>query len=319
MCAVAPCESVAKAWSFPREVLRLGELLAGAASPRERELVALARRLLGVDWGNRRASERTRVLAEVLAAMRKVGVTVGPELEPRLARSARQTVRASRDRTREGGIPVAVDFGRVARGVVERLPGLHALYVRDEMGRRVDSFGATARSIVARGLAEGLGRGDIAADLAAAADGLRARSYWDLIAASFMGTARSLGELTAYAEAGVRRYELVATLDEHTTPFCVLINGTVFSVGDALQRWEAVARSQDPFALKASFPWVRSSRGDDGSVELWVRRGEDRESIAKVDAAGRSEAPPSAERLTELGLGLPPFHGHCRTTCLPIL
>src|SRR5258708_4771028 len=111
---------------------------------------------------------------------------------------------------------IAADLNAIDHRTIAYVTRANALFVRDEYGRRLESFGEQARRIVARGLEQGLGRDDIAEDLAAAADVAligRSRRYWDVVAASFIGEGRSLSQISAYAEARIDRYVLLAILD----------------------------------------------------------------------------------------------------------
>lgn len=80
--------------------------------------------------------------------------------------------------------------------------------MRDAYGRRHNAFSAEARRIVAEGLAQGLGRDDLAETLAETARRHlveRARPYWDLVASAFVRNARAYGQVLAYAEVTVAR------------------------------------------------------------------------------------------------------------------
>ena len=73
--------------------------------------------------------------------------------------------------------------------------------------------------MVADGLEAGLGRQDIAQDLARAATSTlagRGKPYWEVVAGSFIGQGRSFGNLSAFAEAGLDRYVFEAVLDERS-------------------------------------------------------------------------------------------------------
>jgi SPP1 gp7 family putative phage head morphogenesis protein len=178
---------------------------------------------------------------------------------------------------------------------------------------------------VARGLEHGLGRDEIAGDLAEAAELAlvdRARSYWDVVAASFVGEARSMSQMSSYAEAGIDRYMLVAVLDEHTTDTCRFLDGKVLDIADAMRTFDRLEASDDPLAIKKERPWVRERVGDDGRRVLAIDRGGESTVLAVVERSGvgaRADRGTfarevSARYLAPAGVGFPPFHGLCRTT-----
>jgi hypothetical protein len=199
------------------------------------------------------------------------------------------------------------------------------LFVRDEYGRRLESFGVRARGIVAHGLERGLGRDDIGADLAAAAERAfvdRGRAYWNVVAASFVGEGRSLSQLSSYVEAGIDRYVFSAILDEVTTDVCRWMDGKVLQTRDAVRMFERMEASDDPLAIKRERPWVRERVSHDGVRELVVRRGDVVTTLAAIERSGvgvRDDRGSFARAIDDRdlapsGISLPPLHGCCRST-----
>jgi hypothetical protein len=244
---------VSKAWTFEGAVLRLGDLLRDVAGPAERAAAKAALAALDTDWARLSARERTRRVKAAVAAARGALRDVPKATIRVLGRSGVETVTTARR-----GLKAAVAFGAFDQRAVRRLTSSNALFVRDALGRRSDAMGARAKAVVARGLERGLGRADIAAELELAAEGLRGGAYWDVVAGAFTGTARSLGHLSAFADAGVRQYQLVAVMDEHTC----FPRGTPIETAEGMRAIEHVLPGDR----------VRTHRGRDRRVLATRRR-----------------------------------------------
>lgn len=227
-------------------------------------------------------------------------------------------------------VGVREEFNAVDRRIAAHVTRTQVNFVTDELGRRVEGFGAEARRIVAEGLEVGLGRDDLSAALQAAAqDALAGRSafYWDVVAGAFVGNGRSYAQMSSYAEAGIARYLIEAVLDERTTEICRYLHGKVFEVGDALRRFDVLDRLEAPEDVKQAQPWVREATdAATGHRVLYVDRGGVRTPIIEVprsgfgarDDRGGHGRSVSNRELMDLGVSFPPYHdGLCRTTTLP--
>lgn len=174
--------------------------------------------------------------------------------------------------------------------------------------------------MVARALEDGAGRkeiGDRLRDAARAALVDREPGYWEMVGASFTTRARSWSQLSAYAEAGIERYRVVAVLDEATTPQCRFLNGREFTVARGLETFRAVDRERDPARIRAANPWLRVQRQND-EERLWVERPEGKVEVARAATIGGLFTPSEGVDLAGLGLGFPPYHAHCRSTTVPV-
>jgi SPP1 gp7 family putative phage head morphogenesis protein len=314
---------------FDTAVARLGAELRRHATAPETEAVRRALAILDVDWRATTPAQRSAVVRRALAVAGRLSASVPARIEAPLGRAATAVVRATRsDVRRRQRLAIAADLNAVDHRAVAYISRANALFVRDEYGRRVQSFGEHARRIVARGLEQGLGRNDIAEDLAEAADAsliARARPYWDVVAASFIGEGRSLSQISGYAEAGIDRYVLLAVLDEHTTDTCRFLDGKVLQTQDALRTFDRLEASDDPLVIKRERPWVRERTGDDGKRHLVVDRDDadtvlaivERSGVGARDDRGAYSRALSGRELAPAGIGFPPFHGFCRTTTVP--
>lgn len=323
---VAKALELGSARGLDAAVARLAAELRRHASRPETDAVRAAIAVLDVDWPNTTAAQRRALLAQARDAAGRALVEVPQRIEAPLGRAAERVVAAGRsDARRDQRLAIAADFNAVDRRAVAFIRRSTALFVRDELGRRADAMTERARDIVARGLERGLGRDDIAEELATAAEGTlltSGRPYWEVVAASFVGEGRSLSQISAYAEAGIERYVLSAILDEHTTDTCRFLDGKVLQTADALRTFDRLDRATEPMAIKDVRPWVHERAGEDGKRTLVVERGREstllgvveRSGVGARDDRGAYSRAVSSRDLAPAGIGFPPFHGLCRTT-----
>ena len=113
----------------------------------------------------------------------------------------------------------------------------------------------------------------------------RNKSYWRGFAASAINRSRTFGEISGYEEAGVATYEILAVMDERTSPVCKFMNGKVFKVKTAANVRDDIINSP-PEMVKTNHPW-----------------------LSFKDVQNMTD-----EQLQAAGFVMPPFHFHCRTT-----
>lgn len=301
------------------------ELRRRAAQP-EADALRAAIAVLDVDWGGMTPAQRRALLARARQEAGRALAEVPRRIDAPLGRAAEKVVSATRSDARSRQrLAIAADFNAVDRRAVAYVQRSTSLFVRDELGRRVDTLSERAREVVARGLERGLGRADLAEELATAAEAAlvtRSRPYWEVVAASFLGESRSLSQLSAYAEARIERYVISAILDEHTTDTCRFLDGKVMQTADGLRAFERLERATEPLAIKQERPWVRERVGEDGKRGLFVDRGDEstllgvveRSGVGARDDRGSYSRALSSRELAPAGIGFPPFHGLCRTT-----
>ena len=286
--------------------------------------VRAAVKALDVDWHGTTAEQRRTLVAGALDAVGRHTKKVPDELKATFDKTSKELVQATRDSVRKDQkLGISTSLNAVDKRVIDHLRASESGYVRDEYGRRHAAFSTKARDIVSRGLEEGLGRDDIAAELKAAAEGIIAgknSSYWEMVAGSFMTRGRSFAQMSSYAEAGMDRYIIEAVLDEATTETCRFLDGKAFSVERSLQTFADI--EEEPNGIAQIAPWIREGKDDKGRGVLFVRRpnGNNRR-IAIVEKPGMGTKERGSysmgmtgSRLQEVAPGFPPFHGLCRTS-----
>ena len=317
---------------FDRAVALFAARLRRAAGKADVEAVREAVAVLDVDWARTTPAERRRLVAQAMAAAGRATALIPARIQAPLGDAAEAVVAATRTQARRSqGLAIAADLNALDRRIVRHVASSQGNFVRDEYGRRLDALGERARSVVAAGLEQGLGRDDLAADLESAArEALieRAPFYWEVVASSFISQGRSYAQMSSYAEAGIQTYRIEAVLDERTTHICRYLHGKTFEVGDALRRFDRIEQLEDPEDVKRELPWVRESRDPDtGRTRLYVDGGAGRTDLAEVtrsafgtrDDRGDFRALASDSSLNEVGIGFPPYHGLCRSTTLAVV
>jgi SPP1 gp7 family putative phage head morphogenesis protein len=125
-------------------------------------------------------------------------------------------------------------------------------------------------------------------------------SYFEMVAANAVTTARNAGQLRSYHELGIKEFAVVNPKDERTCPTCQLMAGKHFQVKHAVERQEKILEEKDPEKIRELHPWASKS-------EMLERSG-------AADKAGYVSTEDSA-KLAAAGFSLPPFHGRCRCGC----
>jgi SPP1 gp7 family putative phage head morphogenesis protein len=322
---VAKALNLSEPGGFETAVVRLADELRRKTHLADTHAVREALAILDVDWKLSSASQRKDLIAQALQAAGRATRAVPSQIRLSFGKAAEQVVAATRrDGRQRRGLGIGADFNAIDRRAVEYVTRANVLFVRDEYGRRLESFGQEARRVVARGLQEGWGRDDIAEDLSRAASASlvqRSTSYWNLVAASLVGESRSLSQISSYAEAGIERYMISAVLDEVTTDTCRFLDGKVIQTADALRTFERLETSEDPMALKQERPWVREKAGEDGQRHLMAGQKLlaviERSGLGVRDDRGSYSRALSGRELAPAGVGFPPFHGYCRTSTTP--
>jgi hypothetical protein len=310
---------------FDRAATLLAARLRRSAASAEVDAVREAVAVLDVDWRRTTAAQRRRLVAESLAAAGRATALIPPRIRVPLSEAATAVINATRTHSRQvQELSIGARFNALDHRVARHIVSAQGLFVRDEYGRRLDALGRDARQVVSAGLERGLGRGDIAGELEAAARAAlieRPPFYWEVVASAFVGQGRSFAQVSSYAEAGVQRYRIEAVFDERTTHICRFLHGKTFAVADALRKFEQAERLERPEDIKRLLPWVRE-RVDGDRLTL---RGAavsiadvTRSAVGSRDDPGEFRPHVSDDRLAGLGVGFPPFHGLCRSTTLAL-
>lgn len=315
---------------FDEAVAGMALSLASSSAGEEQRAIQAALRVLKIDWSKTTAEMRRNLVNDAMEAARKHTALIPKAIKKTLDVSAKDVIDSTRNHLRRTHkLTIGAEWNAVDKRIAKHITGSVGNFVTDEYGRRVDSFGEEARTIVDAAVEQGLGREEVSKQLQQAAKGKisgRSPFYWDVIAGSFVGRGRSYAQMSGYAEAGVESYQIVAMMDERTSQICRALDGKIFSVAGALSAFEQQEAVEKPEDIKKVAPWARVARDKETGKEIiYVEHTTGRRAVAMVersgvgarDDAGEFSRMRSPAELQRLGLGFPPYHGLCRTTTVP--
>lgn len=254
-------------------------------------------------------------------------IIVSPVIEA-LSRVGRQVVTGTKQSAKGlYDLPIKGAFDLVDETVVKHAAESHAFFVRDEYGKRQAAASQRAREIVSAGVELGLDRTEIGRKLGPVMASLgvqRSERYWPMVASVFASRSRTWGVLSSFAEAEIEEYEISCTLDEVSCSACRLMHGKVLSTGAAVSRFEQVASSDDPEAVRDFMPFLGVAQSGDQEA-VYFKRGDARRAVGQVvesgvghvDDVGRYGSVMGRGAMEASGMGIPPFHPHCRCTMHP--
>jgi SPP1 gp7 family putative phage head morphogenesis protein len=316
---------------FLRIVDQVARALRRASQGAEADAVRRAIDQLDVDWPHLTDADRMRIVRAANEAIAGVPPAIMPKVHEVLDLEAGRVVRRTRRSAKQTfSLNISSDFTRTDERIAQFVARSQTNFIRDEYGRRQVAFSEKARQIVSRAIAQGLGRDEISRQLREAFRNTtvsRSAFYWDVVASAFVGRARSLAEVSSYADAGINHYIIVAVLDEVTTDICRFLHGKRFSVAASMAQFARIERLRDPERIKHEQPWlqVRQDRRGNRVIVVPTERGDVRVAVVEdsaerkraKDELGRFRNGVSTAKLEAVNVGPPPFHGMCRSTTVP--
>ncbi len=179
---------------FDAVVVRLAATLRRFSRQPEADALRSAIAVLDVDWRALTPTRRSELVRRALTTAGRAVGNVHEAIRVPLGKAASEVVSATRTDARRKGFSIAADFNAVDRRAMDYVTRANSLFVRNEYGRRLERLGQEVKRTVAQGLERGLGREDLAEELQHIADASLAQasaSYWEVVAASFVGESRS--------------------------------------------------------------------------------------------------------------------------------
>jgi SPP1 gp7 family putative phage head morphogenesis protein len=164
----------------------------------------------------------------------------------------------------------------------------------------------------------------------------RSDTYYQILANDTLGRARVFGQVNSYREARIRKYEIIAVMDERTSEICEYMDGKIFEVEIAsgivkdIQNFGIPENENQINEMKALRPWVffDSQAAQAGKNSLYYN--DDKGNPLYLPNSGYNETPEGFSLADKMGISgeeiqglstenvnapcLPPFHAHCRST-----
>ncbi len=316
---------------FDRLVLRLRRALTRASSPSEKRAASRALRLLDRDWAALSPLARRNAIRAAQGAIESLPAAVVTATKPVFSRWASLVVVQTREFVRR---TLRLDVPRKLRDIDERVVRFvresPTNFVTNQYRQRVAALGPRVRGLVATGLERGLARDEInqmlLEDMTFHLAG-RSKSYWDVTSHVFVNRGRTLSQLSIYEENEIRQFEFRAVLDYRTSDICRLMHGRVWSVGAELDRFKETQQLREPEAIRDAAPFVRRGKDAEGRPGLFVEREGRRQQLARIEESavgqegrrGRFSGIVSDATLQRWGVVVPPLHGRCRSTIVPLV
>lgn len=93
----------------------------------------------------------------------------------------------------------------------------------------------------------------------------RSDSYWDLLADHTCTKVREVGRVSGYEQAGIRKVQFRAHLDEKTTRICRNMHGRIIDVSDMRRQVDGYLKAcetRDTDKIKKAWPWVGEKQAE---------------------------------------------------------
>ncbi|GAB1376879.1 hypothetical protein MASR1M48_17310 [Lactococcus petauri] len=205
-------------------------------------------------------------------------------------------------------------FGTRDQQVVDMMTRNSKVFVQSGIENMSENFGFRAKDIIAEGLKEGWSRKTIASKLSNASEmTVENEQYWNVVGNNYANRSRNWANLEVFDEVGFDEYEVLAVMDERTSPICVQMNGKRFSIRKQIDIMERASKSDDLEEYTSKLPWLTSRKEEDGNISIGVQR---KSGFKPVLTGG--EFVSSKDKLQGMGFALPPYHGLCRTTIIEV-
>lgn len=127
-------------------------------------------------------------------------------------------------------------------------------------------------------------------------------AYFEGTAVNAATTARVVGSVYEMRDIGIEFYQVIAVMDERTTPICEHMDGKRFPVDAGASRMDDIVATGDPNGVRDLHPWRPNTfRTDLANLGVNIQVGTP---LSNTDALKAMNA----------GFGFPPYHFKCRTT-----
>ena len=297
----------------------------------------LHRALSDLDWSHPDAA--AHLLGVINTHLNSLQRAVPNTLEPVLDAVAQDAYRCCRiaqvshltRRYRARATKHLAVFGTPDERALKQMQRVRRVVIRQGWQERLEDFSDRARGLLTQAARDGLSKRAVGRQMQAAfgrhlglSPGQASKQeYWELTGSAWLNTARNRANLQTYCDAGITQYRILAVVDERTTPVCQSLDGTVFSVQAQLQHEEQAAASNSLDELKARSPWLSAKQGPQAqgaaTTQVGIRSSRGFVPLAHTGGkAGGTKLLHSPQQLQRLGVGMPPYHAHCRTTVVAV-
>lgn len=277
-------------------------------SPKIRRTLA---RITSTDWEAATLKARAEAIQQLEDLVSDLPKVFGPAVASTTTARAR-TIFTRTNRAlaaRHAAVKLVAGFGSNSRAnrAARAMKSSGSIFTQNVYSQAGKRMGKVGQDIVAAGLKRGAGRREIGRLLESAfRDQGRRASYWETVAAVHTNRSRAFATIWSYADSGIEKYEVLAVRDERTTEVCQFMDGKVFTVQHAMERFTAFEEDADDLnGVRAAWPFMRAREDQVRMIQP------DGSTGRRVDDLGE-------QGLAGLGFATPPYHFRCRTTMIPI-
>lgn len=242
----------------------------------------------------------------------------------------RGVVGATKRTLRDNFLPqISLSLSQADTRAIGAISTQQGFFMRDAAGHRSDQITAAGRRVVSDGLKQGLGRREIARNLAEKipqAWQKYGKNYFRAVASVAVSRGRSYSEINGYVEAGIEAIEIQAVLDERTTEICRCLDGQIIETNLAsAQMTNAMSNLSSPEDIMNASPFLKERVNQQtGTKEILTANNNTkiaevvRSGMGKLDDRGQFKRFAANNQLTDHNIGPPPYHHLCRSWTIPV-
>lgn len=282
---------------------------------------------LAIDYGAATVPQIERAFQGYRTTIGTPNTTMLRAQRVEVSRTLRRVLRAVGIRTRQFPAVrsnLASGFAVRDRDVSRLLSRHHSFFVRDNYGRISNSMSQRARAIIASGVDRGLGRDEIARELAQmTGKGVRSEAYYRTVAGVHVARGRSYSLGASFRAAGIEYFRIEAVLDDRTTHQCQFLHKKILPVGASMGHITRTMNDPRPEAVLSNQPFIV----DEGNKLTIPTAGGGSATVATISDRGTGAGPSgtpasfssgmSQSEMVSAAIGFPPYHFGCRTTVVP--
>jgi SPP1 gp7 family putative phage head morphogenesis protein len=320
---------------FDRITAALSSMIVRTAGVIERRQLNAWLLGIGFDWDTATDAQLLAASRALNRAMRKASSAVWIGIRGRIEAVSLSTgTRTRKSEIQRHDLEIGTKLKAPDMAAIRRAAKANAHYIRDYYGRVSEAGSEQMREIVNDGMKRGLGSTDIAKNIRRQLGerlGNVSQSYYNVVSNAVVNRSRSYSQLASYRDAGIEKYVFDAVLDEVTTNTCRALHNTEFEVSAGLRRFAAADRMPDPTDIKYEMPWtterVIKSGEHQGKVGIFIPTRDgltrmavvERSAVGQKDQIGTFSNKMGPKALANRNLMVPPLHGRCRSTHLPVV
>jgi len=315
----------------PRDITRMAEKLAGQLRGLDRKFITpyLERMLkvLDVNWSNLSAADTDKVFTRARKVMNKLRLQeIMPTWSAKVFTTAKGVAKDSRKVVHEYMTArVGLSLNQVDIDALRAQAAQTGWFLRDQFGQRSDALTARGRAIVQQGMRHGLGQNWIAKELQRQLPDMWKKygaSYARVVAGVAVTRARAYSDVSGYRDAGIEYLEVQAILDERTTEICRALDGTIVEVDVVYNQQMRALEIDNPEDIRKVSPFMVERKDPSGQQYIETMNGYRvadvvRSGMGRLDDRGEFKFHRLGRDLTNVGVGVPPYHYNCRSTTVP--